>query len=183
MSKLVIKLVTASMVVLGLVACATTTKSVPNLSDVPTTEQFQITDLTVSVEQFVTPDIVYHSDSEIEQQVFTSLKSQLNDSGLYSDNSAMTALDIHVTYHRRFVGDKTPLPSDSLAYPSFDYVIKVMQGDTVLTTITRKNLTYSGGLSMNLQAASGLLRKKENELPFFNGLATSLTDTVKALKN
>ena len=53
------------------------------------------------------------------------LHSLLEENNLLSTQKSMNTLVINATYKRKFVGDETPLPSDSLAYPHYQYTINV----------------------------------------------------------
>lgn len=182
MKKILLKLSVSCLFLVGIVACSSSPSSDTSIPAIETTEQFRINNVSLSIEQFVTPDIQYHTDKEIQALVSDGIKSNLMAADLLSTDASMDVLDIVITYQRRFVGDKSPIPSDSLAYPFFDYVIKIKSGDKKITAISKKNLTYSGGFGMNLKVTGGLLRDKSDELAFINAVSDSVTNTIKSLR-
>jgi len=183
MKKILLKLSLSCLFLVGIVACSSSPSSNSSIPAIETSEQFRVENVSLSIDQFVTPDIQYHTDTEIQTLVTDGIKGDLMAADLLSTDASMDSLDIAITYQRRFVGDKTPIPSDSLAYPFFDYVIKIKGGDKQITTISKKNLTYSGGFAMNLKVAGGLLRDKTDELAFINALSESVANTIKSLKD
>jgi hypothetical protein len=183
MKNILLKLSLSCFLLVGIVACSSTPSSDSSIPAIETTEQFRISNVSLSIEQFVTPDIQYHTDKEIQALVTDGIKNDLMAANLLSTDVAMDSLNIVITYQRRFVGDKTALPSDSLAYPFFDYVINIKSGDKKITAISKKNLTYSGGFGMNMKVAAGLLRNKTDELAFINALSESIANTIKSLKD
>ncbi|MCV2401730.1 hypothetical protein OFY17_02420 [Marinomonas sp. C2222] len=184
MNKVVWKLIGIVVAVLTMVGCATQSSnqnaySAPKLN---TTEFFYLNSISLVTEQFVTPDIEYHSESEIEEKVSAGVRQSLSSAGLLSEDTSMTTLDVDVVYQKRFVGDKTPITSDSLAYPMFDYTITVQNGAKEVSTISRKGLTYSGDFTMNLKVAGGRLRKKSDEEVFIKALVDSISETIQSFK-
>ncbi|MBD5771854.1 hypothetical protein [Marinomonas colpomeniae] len=182
MKKILLKLSASCLCLVGVVACSSSPSSDSSLPSIKTSEQFRIENVALNVEQLVTPDIQYHTSAEIQSFVTDGIKENLSQAGLLTQDGTMDSLSIVITYHRRFVGDKTPIPSDSLAYPFFDYVIKIKSNDKQISTISKHNLTYRGGFTMNLKVAGGLLRDKSDEIAFIDALSRSVSDTIESLK-
>lgn len=178
MYKNIIKTWIICLVVIGTVACSGT----PLKPAIETSEKFNVKNIKLSVVELVKPDIEYHTESEIQDLVIKKIKSNLAQANLISEDKSMNSIDITMTYHRRFVGDQTPIPSDSLGYPIFDYEIVVKDGDKLLTTLSKKKLTYQGGFMMNLKVIAGQLREKSDENPFIEALSNSISESIKSLK-
>ncbi|WP_028113395.1 hypothetical protein [Ferrimonas kyonanensis] len=179
MKKLVLTFGIACFLLIGFTGCSST----PDKPVVKTTEKFNIDDISLTVTQLVTPDIEYHTNKEIQNLVAEGIKSNLEAAKLITSDSSMNSLEIKMTYHRRFVGDETPIPSDSLGYPTFDYDINVKDGDKLLTTISKKNLVYKGSFAMNLKVMGGLLRDKSDETVFIEALSSTVAKSIEELKN
>jgi len=165
----------------GLSGCSSTNNPVDK-PIVQTTAKFNFNDISLEVVELVSPDIKYHTKSEMKAIVLKQVKTSLEEANLLTNDSSMNSLDIKITYHRRFVGDETPIPSDSLGYPSFDYEINVNDGDKLLTTVSRENLKYQGGFAMNLKVIAGLLREKSDETVFIEALSNAIVKSIKQLK-
>jgi hypothetical protein len=102
---------------------------------------------------------------------------------LLTNDENANVLDINAVYFRRFMGDETPVKSDSLGYPIFAYNIKVLNNNqTTLRDIRRDNLRFEGGFIMNLKALAGQLRDKEDELPFVDALTNTITKSIEKIK-
>ncbi|MBB1269117.1 hypothetical protein [Shewanella sp. SR44-3] len=178
MKKVVLTLGMTCLLLAGLSGCSST----PKQAAVQTTEKFNLGNISLTVNQFVTPEIVYHSHDEIKDLVVAGIKSNLKQADLITTDTTMNSLDIVMIYNRRFVGDATAIPSDSLAYPIYDYEIKVKDGDKLLTTISRKNLVFNGGFAMNLKLMGGLLRDKSDETVFIEALSKTVAKSIQELK-
>ncbi|WP_281543692.1 hypothetical protein [Grimontia sp. SpTr1] len=176
--KMSLKSIYLSLFSLVLIAGCSSSQKAPS---VDTTEKFQIKEISLKLIERVTPEITYHTANEIENRVSSDIKGQLKKANLISSDPTMNTLKITMTYHRRFAGDQTPFPSDSLIYPNFDYDIEIYDGNDLLTTISKRNLTYSGGFKMNLEVLGGSLRSKEDEIVFFNALSNTIIDRIKSL--
>ncbi|MFW3405225.1 hypothetical protein, partial [Aliarcobacter butzleri] len=76
-----------------------------------------------------------------------------------SEDPNAVLVDITIIYTRRYVGDETPLKSDSLASPNYDYSLIVINnsGKELLRKV-RKNLMIKGGFAMNMQVIAAKLR-------------------------
>ena len=174
-----IKLITVVLIILSIAGCASNREVKPM---VKTSEKFRVDKITLSVSQKTIPDIKYHSESEIQGLVKRQVMKLLEDKDLLTNQADANTLIINAKYMRNFVGDKTPFPTDSLAYPHYDYEIKVLDGAKELTTITRKNLTFHGGVAMNLMVMAGRLRKKTDENVFIDAFSKEIVASIEELK-
>lgn len=179
MIKLLVVFSVVSLMVLGFSGCGGSTKSI--IPSVKTTEQIKINSFSLSVKQLVTPEIAYHTEKEIRDLIEEKVISQLKEINLLTSDNRANSLDIRITYHRKFVGDATPFPSDSLAYPIVDFEIKLNDGEKVLKTISRKDLRVNGGFVMNLKVMGGTLREKSDEDYFIDVLSNTITEFIKQL--
>jgi hypothetical protein len=184
MKKIVLTFGLACFLLAGLSGCSNTNRSSATAQpSVQTTEKFNIGNISLTVNQMVTPEIEYHTNEEIQELVAAGIKANLYQAGLITTDTTMNSLEIVMTYDRRFVGDETPIPSDSLAYPFFSYDIKIKDGDTLLTTISKKNLIFNGGFAMNLKVMGGLLREKSDETVFMDALSRTVVKSIKEFKD
>jgi hypothetical protein len=172
------KLIVLTLMLIGLFGCASTV----NKPKVQVTDQFIVSSISLSVEQKITPEIIYHSEVEISQYVKNKINSLLKDEGLLSTSANSNSLKINMNYRRTFVAEDTPIPSDSLGYPIFDFEIEVLDGSKVLTTISKKDLAFKGGFLMNLKVIGGLLREKDDEIQFMEALSKKVIESIKSLK-
>ena len=168
----------------GLASCSSqhSAKSHTEKADrVKLTEQLRLNEVSLKVSQKVTPDIQYHSEEEIRKLTESGIKGYLEKANLLTADVNANSLEISIDYHRRFMGDETPIPSDSLGYPLFDYEIRFMDNDKVLTTIKKNRLQFKGNLGMNLKVMAGALRDKSYELQFIDVLARSIADNIEKM--
>lgn len=165
---------------LGFLGCASNPES-SDANQVKTSEQFQFKNINFELSQFHNPQIVYHTPEELESVINQNIMARLIEKDLLSNQAGMNELNISISYERRFVGDETPLKSDSLAYPIFAYKIEVIDAGEVIKTIERKNLTYSGGFGMNLRVMSASLRDKKHEIKFAEAIANTIVKQVSQL--
>jgi len=133
------------------------------------------------VTQSVQPKITYHTKEEFSKMLNTKLTSLLKENDLLSTQKSMNTLVINAVYERKFVGDGTPFPTDSLAYPRYKYTIDVKNDAKSLVKVQKENLVYNGGFSLNLQVIAGSLRDKKYEIQFINALATRIFEDIKDL--
>jgi hypothetical protein len=174
-----IKFMTIVLIIAGIVGCSSNGEVKPKFK---TSEKFRVDEVVLTVSQKVTPDITYHTESEIQDLVTRQVMRLLKDKGLLTSQVGVNTLIINAVYKRNFVGDETPFPTDSLAYPHYDYEIKVMDGAKELATITRKNLAFSGGLMMNIKVMAGSLREKSDEIVFIDALSEEMVAAIEELK-
>lgn len=166
MNKFCIKLI-GVLLISSFLGCASSgTSSMPN---VETTKQFKFSAVNFKFEQLITPSITYHTEKELATLLNNRITTLLQEKELLSKQESMNTLNITTFYQRRFVGDATPLPSDSLAPPHYAYKIEVLDGSTVIKTVERKDLIFKGGMAMNFKILTGSLRDKKDELGFIDG--------------
>jgi hypothetical protein len=149
---------------------------------VKTSEKFKIDTIALTVSQRVTPDIKYHTEAEIKNLVIEKITTLLKNNNLLTTAASANSLNIDIKYKRNFVGDATPFPSDSLAYPHFDYQIKVLDNAKEITNISKIDLAFSGGLLMNLEVIAGSLREKSDEVIFIDTLAETIVNAIKEIE-
>ncbi len=180
MNKFSLKVLLAIVTVISISGCGATTPSVPQ---VKTSEKFQLNEVSLNVTQLVQPKITYHTEEELKMMLNKKLHSLLKENNLLSTKKSMNTLVINVIYKRKFVGDETPLPSDSLAYPHYQYTINVKNDSKSLLKIKKDELTYKGGFTLNLQVMAGTLRDKKYEIQFIDALANTIFEDIKQLNN
>lgn len=155
--------------------------SQPNIAKVKTTEKFAIKSISLKINEKVKTEIKYHTQQELEQLLKNNIEKLLLDKDLLSTDKVMNLLAINVTYKRRFLGDETPAPTDSLIYPFIDYSINVSDDIKLLTEVIQKDMTYKGGFTMNLQVMAGTLRDKKYEIEFINAVANQIVSDIEEL--
>ncbi len=174
-----VKKITVGLFFLALIGCSG--------SDVkPTVEvgnQFKLGHVSLKVSQRIAPKIIYHSESELQQLLAQKVSSLLEQRGLLSHQPKVNALVIQVAYQRHFLDEQTAHSSDALAYPRYDYDIKVMNGDTELTHVTQKNRVFKGRFIMNIDMLAGRLKHKSDEIVFIERLAKEIVRSVVELKS
>ncbi len=154
-------------------------------SDVPKvilTHKFQLPDATLHLSELIDAEASYHTEKELQELLNRQLKGLLKNKKLLTEDKRANTLLITVEYERRFVGDKTPIPSSALAYPSYAYTVTVMDKDKVLTAATQKKKRFKGGLAMSKQVVNKLLHDKRNENTFISALARDIVKTIQALQ-
>lgn len=179
--KKIYMLIIAGLAILGLSGCGSSSKS-PSLPKIKTSKEFKFEGSKLTLTQFVTPDIKYHTQEELKDILNDKLTTLMKTNKLLSKNDTDNSLLIQVNYERRFVGDKTPLPSDALGYPNFSYTITVLDNDKKISEIKKDKLTYQGGFSMNLQVMAAALRDKKYEVQFLEALANTIFEDIKNIE-
>ena len=169
-------LLTAIMVLVT--GCGSNSPSVPKIE---VTKKFRVNDVKLNLSQLVQTKITYHTREELESILKSKIIEILKKKKLLSNDSKMDALAINVNYQRRFVGDETPIASDSLAYPNYSYTIKILKENKLIGSIKKDNLTFEGGFTMNLQIVAGTLRDKKYELEFIESLANAIVNDIESL--
>jgi len=170
-----------TILIISIAGCGSS--NTPSVPKVKTSKEFQFDKVKLKVTQLIQPDITYHSSEELEQMLNKKLHSLLIENNLLSTQTNMNTLVINASYQRRFVGDETPIPSDSLAYPHYQYTIDIKDNTKSLTKIEKNDLTYQGGFSLNLQVMAGTLRDKKYEIQFINALANTIYKDIENLHN
>ncbi|WP_324172046.1 hypothetical protein [Sulfurimonas sp.] len=166
------------MIALSITGCGSNSPTIPKIK---ATEKFQFSNAKLNLSQLVKTEIIYHTQRELEDILNAKLSKLLDNDGLLSDNNNMNKLIVNANYERRFVGDATPIPTDSLAYPNYSYSIKIMNNKKLLGTINKDKLTFRGGFVMNLEIIAGTLRDKKYELEFIDALANTIFKDIKNL--
>jgi hypothetical protein len=155
--------------------------SQPSVPKVKTSEKFKLERVSLNLTEKVKTEIKYHTQDELEQLLNDMILEELTKKELFSTDSTMNTLKIDVVYKRRYVGDETPFPSDSLGYPFIDYKINVINGTKLLTEINQEDMSYKGGFTMNMQVMAGTLRDKKYELEFIQAVANKIIDDITKL--
>lgn len=156
----------------------------PTTPSLPVTNQFRFNGVSnFELHQIHNATIVYHTAEEIESLLNEKITKFLVEKRLLTSNENANILEISPIYFRRFVGDETSLKTDSLGYPFFGYDIKILDNNqTVLRNTNRGNLQFKGGFTMNLKVLAGQLREKEDELPFIDAFAKTITKSIEKIK-
>jgi hypothetical protein len=145
--------------------------------------QFKVGQVSLTVSQRITPVITYHTEAELQRLLSQKLKILLEQRGLLSHQPMVNSLSIQVQYQRNFLDDQTPNPSNALAYPQYNYDIKVMHGVQELARIAEKNRVFKGRFIMNIDVLAGRLDKKSDEIVFIDKLAKEIVRSVEKIKS
>ncbi len=143
---------------------------------------YRLTEARLELAQDHRPDIDYFDEQELQQRFGGALRKRLTDKGFLTDRAEAPALKVRAKYIRHFVGEGTPLATDSLGYPGFAYRIEVGHGQEPMAVVERDKLTYKGGMLMNIKVMAGGLRKREHEEPFIEALAAKIVSEVERLQ-
>ncbi len=182
MKKLAARILVIALTSVGLIACGGTPQQ-PAAETVTLSSAINVKELDLNLTFKHTPEIKYHTQEELTSLVTSLLKTKLKEKQLLSTAPEADSIVINVDYFRRFLGDATPLPSDSLAAPEFEYQIKLAQGQEMKTVVSRDNLVYKPGFASSLKIIGGGLRDKEDELPFVEALVNTLIDDIEKNTN
>ncbi|MFA5461981.1 MAG: hypothetical protein WC274_07880 [Sulfurimonas sp.] len=150
---------------------------------VKTTEKFQFNNIDFLLSEKIKTDIKYHTSDELKELLKDKIIDGLIKEGLFSTKKDMNSLKIYVGYNRRFVGDETPLATDSLGYPTFEYKIDVFEDTKLLAVVNKHKIIFQGSFVMNLEVIAGTLRDKKYELEFIQALANKIVEEIVALKS
>ena len=181
--------------VIGITGCATSSSpSKPNsmiksiesssTNDLPIqktniSQKFQFYKANLSVTQLIDSDAKYHSDKELELLLNEKLNNLLKKDNLLSTHIDANFLMIDAIYERRFIGDKTPIPSSSLSYPSYKYTIDVQNHTKSIAKVDKSKFSYKGNLSLTKRIIAKKLNNKTDEIQFINALANSIFEEIK----
>ena len=154
----------------------------PEVPKVMLTNKFQLQTATLHLSELIDAEPSYHTEKELQELLNMQLKRLLENKKLLTEDKRANTLVITVNYERRFVGDKTPIPSSALAYPSYSYAIDVMDHDKLLTKATQKKKSFKGGLAMSKQVITKALNDKRYENTFINALARDIVKSIQALQ-
>ncbi len=144
--------------------------------------KFQLHNATLHLSELIDAEASYHTEKELQELLNMQLKRLLENKKLLTQDKRANTLVITVNYERRFVGDKTPMPSHALAYPSYAYSIDVMDHKKLLTGMTQKKKSFKGGLAMSKQVITKALNDKRYENTFINALARDIVKSIQALQ-
>ncbi len=156
--------------------------SKPEVAKVILTDKFQFNGATLHLSELIDADVAYHTERELQEMLNSKFRSLLENKNLLAQDKRGDTLVVNVSYERRFVGDKTPFPSSSLAYPSYAYSIKIIDNDKPLASIEQDKKGFRGGLTMSKQVVAKSLNDKSYENIFINGLANDIFKSLQALK-
>lgn len=160
----------------GMMGCSGT-----EVKEVTIGNQFNLNQVSLTLLQSVTPNIVYYSEPELQSLLTKHLRKHLTLQGKFSTNSSVNRLNIKVNYKRHFLGEQSTTPSESLAYPNYDFEISVVNGrhpEQVLTRIVEKNRVFKGRFIMNIDVQAGRLDKKSDEVAFIDGIAKAIARSL-----
>ncbi len=155
--------------------------SKPEAAKVVLTNKFQLTNVSLDLSELIDAGTAYHTQEELQEMLRKALKKLLAEKNLITDDKRANSLVIHVNYERRFVGDKTPIPSNALAYPHYAYRIEVMDHDKALTGVTQDTKRFKGGLAMSKQVITKSLNDKRYENTFINAVAKDIFRSIQSL--
>jgi hypothetical protein len=170
-----------SVVIVLFSGCGGNSANTPNL---PITKQFRFQ----GVDKFEFAElhhanIAYHTSEEIESALNERITKILTEKNLITNDENANILKIEAVYFRRFMGDETPAKSDSLGYPFYNHTIEILDNNgTLLRKVEAKSRQFEGGFLMNLEASTGQLREKADELPFIDAFADTITNSIEKLK-
>ncbi len=145
-------------------------------------KQFQIYKIPLSVTQLIDSDKKYHSDKELELLINEKLIALLKKENYLTTKTDANIIMITVSYERRFVGDKTPIPSTSLSYPKFEYSIDLHNQTKSIAKIKKSKYSYKGNLALTKKVISKTLDKKTDEMQFIDALVNSIFNDIKNLQ-
>lgn len=156
--------------------------SQPSAPEIFVSKQLKIDKIEFNLIEFHKSEIAYHTRNELEVLFKNDLSKKLKEKNLITEDLNADLVDIVIEYQRRYAGDATPLKSDSLAYPNYEYkvIVKNNKGKELLKK-DRKNLVFKGGFAMNLQVIAGTLRDKKYELEFIEALSNTVVAEIDAL--
>ncbi|MCW8838770.1 MAG: hypothetical protein OQK11_08725 [Thiovulaceae bacterium] len=157
--------------------------SQPSVPKVQTSEKFKVGGIKFYLSEKVKSDIKYHTQEEFTTMLTDSISSSLEEKGYLSTSPDMNEINIKVNYQRKYVGEDTPFPSDSLAYPVFSYNITVLDGTKELTEINKNDMQYRGSFTMNLKVMAAQLKEKKYEIDFIKALSNSIAKDIINLKS
>ncbi len=156
--------------------------SEPEVAKVVLTHKFQFHNATVNLSELIDADGAYHTQNELQTMLNDKLRKLLEAKDLLTEDSRANTLEIHVNYERRFVGDKTPIPSSALAYPAYAYTIDITDHGKRLTGMKQEKKQFKGGLAMSKQVVTKSLNDKRYEQTFINAVAKDIFKSIESLR-
>ena len=160
----------------SLLGCSSTHVA-PEVSD-----KFKINQISFVLSQRMTPAISYHTESEFQKILAHKVVMLLGDNGLLTTKFPANSLNIQVNYKRNFIDEQTSQPSDSLAYPNYDYHIQVLDADKTIITLAQKNLIFKGPFIMDIDVLAGRLDKKSDEIVFIDAIALKIVKSIQKMQ-
>lgn len=145
-------------------------------------DQFKVGQVSLTLLQRTAPKITYHTEAELQNLLAQKIKALLEQRGLLSHQPSANYLAIQVVYQRKFLNEQALPTSGALAYPTYDYDIKVISGMTELKRVSQKNRVFKGRFIMNIDVLAGRLKKRSDEVVFIDGLAKEIVRSVEKLK-
>ena len=174
------KIYLLSLLLLG--AMSITGCSVKAVPAFQTSKQFHLKPIHLKFSEHIKPDIKYHTAEEIEELLNMKINQNLQSENLLSSDPKMDDLTIDINYERRFVGDETSFPSDSLAGPKISFDITVTQGQTRKGVLSQDDSTLlTGNFFKNFVLIFGIIRGKEDEVDFIDTLAELISNKIETL--
>lgn len=145
--------------------------------------KYNMGNINLRVQQFHEPEIKYHTKAELNDMFKNGLVKKLDENNFISDNSRDNVLTVGVSYQRRFLGDETPIKSDSLGAPRFTYSIEIRdKNNKTLRELIRTNQIYSGGFLFNLKIIAGQVKEKKYEKDFIEALVNKIYKDIENIK-
>lgn len=123
--------------------------------------------------------ITYYTSQEMENMFKQKVLDKLTQKELIGNDIALNKVNIEGRYHRCFVGDESPFPSDSLRAPFLGYSIDVIDNNTTIKNIYRKDTMHNPGMVMNLKILATKLRDKKDEDYFIDVLANTVVEEIE----
>jgi len=179
MKKSVLRILTVLTCFFWFLGCSST----PEKPKLQTTDKFVVSDVSVTLSQTREPGIEYHSQDALEGLFVEKISEKLKANNLLTDDASANALDIKIKYRRQFIGDATPIPSDSLRSPAVSYEIYIKDGEKLLATVSRREFEYIGGMAVRLKLLAGQSRSKSDEAALVDGVSGSIVGKIKEMKN
>lgn len=124
-------------------------------------------------------NVTYYTSQEMENIFKQKVLDKLTQKELVGSDATLNKINIEGRYDRCFVGDETPFPSDSLRAPFLGYSIDIMDNNTTIKNIYRKNTMHNPGMVMNLKILAAKLRDKKDEDYFIDVLANTIVEEIE----
>jgi hypothetical protein len=116
-----------------------------------------------------------------------SINQALQAADLLADGPTGTAVEavVSIDYQRRFAGDATPFPSESLVAPFFGYTIQLSNTDELIGTVADSDLTLIQGFWGNLKtvATMGAGGTPKDEKQHIAAVSNTLTEALVEVAN
>jgi hypothetical protein len=128
----------------------------------------------------------YPSESELEAMFEKKIENALHEAGLLAEEGAEAAVPIKITidYRRKFAGEATPFPSESVVAPVYGYTIEVEEaGGDSRVIAEKKGLTLNRGFLGNLKtvATAGTGNDAEDEKNDMDAISRGIANHLASL--